>query len=70
MVYEIFFFDFTRGPIVKGFVKSLIVIISFDIFKNREENATDVLKTAITVKTFLSSFPSEASPRNVIPAIS
>ena len=35
---EIFFFDLTGSSVTESFVRPLVVIIPFDIFKNREAN--------------------------------
>ena len=66
---EIFFFDLTWSSVTESFVKPLVVIIPFDIFKNREANLLNTFEGAVMVQPFPFQFPPEAFTRGVAPAV-
>ena len=58
---EISFFDLTGSAVTESFVKPLVVIIPFDIFKNREVNLLNTFEGAAMVQPFPFQFPQKLS---------
>ena len=52
MVSKIFLLNFTGGSVTKPRVKTLVIIITFDIFKNSLANLVDVFKHTKAVQPF------------------
>ncbi len=64
----ILLFNFTRGSITESFMKTFIVIIPFDIFKESQTNLLNTFEGAAMVQPFPFQFPSEAFIGGVVPA--
>ena len=47
---EIFFFDLAWSSVTESFVKPLVVIIPFDIFKESQTNLLNVVKNTVAVQ--------------------
>lgn len=66
----ILLFNFTRGSITESFMKTFIVIIPFDIFKESQTNLLNVFKNTVAVQPFSFQFTPEAFAGSIIPTLS
>ena len=56
---KIFFFDLSGSSVTESLMKSLVVIISFDIFKNRKPNLLKIFGLSVLGETLLFQFSQE-----------